>query len=129
MNLHEHQLLKVFVCLYLLNAIYPCGGKEATQASGKPGTQDTRPYAEHAVDHYNKAVEFQRTGALVEAVPEYLAATKAEPRMDEAWTNLGLAYLGLNRLKPAGNAFHQALLLRPTRVVTIKYPSGELQVN
>lgn len=70
-----------------------------------------KPYAKEAIKHYNRGVELHQNGYLQEASNEYKAAIDLEWRMMEAWSNLGLIYVGQKLYDKAIESFERALSL------------------
>lgn len=80
---------------------------------------DSRPYAEEAFKHYNRGVELHQAGFLNQAIAEYKIAIEADPRMEEAWSNLGGIYAAQRSYPKAMEAFEKALQLKPDRPTTL----------
>lgn len=78
-----------------------------------------KPYAEEAVKHYNRAVELQQSGFLSQSVGEYRAAIEADPRMEEAYSNLAGVYAAMTNYSKSIEAFEKALAWKPDRPMTL----------
>lgn len=76
---------------------------------------ETISYNEEAIKHFNKGHELQNSGFLNQAITEYQAAIAAEPRLEEAFSNLGILYTRQKSYNKAGESFQKALALRPDR--------------
>lgn len=76
-------------------------------------------YADEAVKHYNRGVEFHQNGSLNQAIQEYKLAIEADGRLAEAYSNLGAVYLAQKHYKNAAEAFNKALALKPDRPTTL----------
>ena len=100
-----------FAGLYALSAAE--GESDTGEKPKKKG------YADEAVKHYNRGVEFHQNGSLNQAVQEYKAAIEADGRLAEAYSNLGAVYLAQKSYKMAAEAFNKALALKPDRPTTL----------
>jgi tetratricopeptide (TPR) repeat protein len=104
-----------------------------SQPAKPPEAEEKRPYAEAAVKHYNRGVELHQSGFLNQAITEYRSAIEAEPRMEEAHSNLGLIYAAQRNYTKAIEAFNKALSLKPARpktlngLGTVLYARGKVQ--
>lgn len=85
----------------------------------KENTGKKKGYAEDAVKHYNRGVEFHQNGSLNQAIQEYKAAIEADGRLAEAYSNLGAVYLAQRNYAKAAEAFNKALALKPDRPTTL----------
>ncbi|MBD1912064.1 MULTISPECIES: tetratricopeptide repeat protein [unclassified Leptolyngbya] len=70
---------------------------------------------ESAESYFEEGVLFHRDGQFEQAIQSYQNATRVDPTFDDAYINLGLAYIQINQLDDAVNVFHQVLEL-PERV-------------
>lgn len=98
------------------------GGKEPSrQAREKTddGSSNSKPYAEDAIKHYNKGVELHHSGFFNQSIDEYKKAIDADPRIAEAYSNLGAVYLTQRSYSKAEDAFNKALSLKPNRPTTL----------
>jgi tetratricopeptide (TPR) repeat protein len=93
-------------------------GKPADPAQS-PNLNEKKPYAKEAVEHYNRGIELHQSGFVPQAVSEYKAAIEADPRMEEAYSNLGVIYAAQHSYAKAKDAFTQALQLKPNRPTTL----------
>ena len=73
---------------------------------------------EDAIQHYNKAVQFHLAGKLPEAISEYRLALVDDPRLAEAYSNLGLIYNQQHKYDQAMLEFHKALAINPKDAIT-----------
>jgi tetratricopeptide (TPR) repeat protein len=116
-----------FAGLYALSAAE--GEGDAGEKPKKKG------YADEAVKHYNRGVEFHQNGSLNQAVQEYKAAIEADGRLAEAYSNLGAVYLAQKSYAKAAEAFNKALALKPDRPTTLNglgnalYARGQAAVH
>jgi tetratricopeptide (TPR) repeat protein len=92
--------------------------KKAAEAPPAP-VNDKRPYSAEAVEHYNRGIELHQSGFLNQAIAEYKAAITADPRMEEAYSNLGVIYAAQHSYSKAKDAFTHALSLKPNRPTTL----------
>jgi tetratricopeptide (TPR) repeat protein len=92
------------------------GEAEGDAAAEKP---KKKQYAEDAVKHYNRGVEFHQNGSLNQAIQEYKAAILADGRLAEAYSNLGAVYLAQKSYEKAAEAFNKALALKPDKPTTL----------
>ncbi|MBA3859229.1 MAG: hypothetical protein C0507_20175 [Cyanobacteria bacterium PR.3.49] len=94
----------------------------AGEADGE-GEDASKPkkkgYAEEAVKHYNRGVEFHQNGDLNQAIKAYKEAILADGRLAEAYSNLGAVYLAQKSYDKAAEAFSKALALKPDRPTTL----------
>jgi len=93
-------------------------GKPADQAQA-PNPGEKKPYTKEAVEHYNRGIELHQSGFVPQAVAEYKAAIEADPRMEEAYSNLGVIYAAQHSYAKAKDAFTQAYQLKPNRPTTL----------
>jgi len=84
-----------------------------------PNSNDKKPYAKEAVEHYNRGIELHTSGFMSQAISEYRAAIEADPRMEEAFSNLGVIYAAQHNYAKAKDAFTEALKLKPNRPTTL----------
>ncbi len=89
---------------------------EADAGAEKP---KKKGYADEAVKHYNRGVEYHQNGSLNQAIQEYKAAIEADGRLAEAYSNLGAVYLAQKSYAKAAEAFNKALALKPDRPTTL----------
>jgi tetratricopeptide (TPR) repeat protein len=92
------------------------GEADADAPAEKP---KKKQYAEEAVKHYNRGVEFHQNGSLNQAIQEYKAAIVADGRLAEAYSNLGAVYLAQKSYDKAAEAFNKALALKPDKPTTL----------
>jgi len=92
------------------------GESDAADDSSKP---KKKGYAEEAVKHYNRGVEFHQNGDLNQAIKSYKEAIAADGRLAEAYSNLGAVYLAQKSYDKAAEAFTKALALKPDRPTTL----------
>lgn len=92
------------------------GEADADAPAEKP---KKKQYAEDAVKHYNRGVEFHQNGSLNQAIQEYKAAIVADGRLAEAYSNLGAVYLAQKSYDKAAEAFNKALALKPDKPTTL----------
>lgn len=92
------------------------GEADAESPADKP---KKKQYAEEAVKHYNRGVEFHQNGSLNQAIQEYKAAIAADGRLAEAYSNLGAVYLAQKSYDKAAEAFNKALALKPDKPTTL----------
>jgi len=93
-------------------------GKAPDQGQA-PAGGEKKPYAKEAVEHYNRGIELHQSGFVTQAVAEYKAAIDADPRMEEAYSNLGVIYAAQHSYAKANAAFTEALKLKPNRPTTL----------
>jgi tetratricopeptide (TPR) repeat protein len=86
-------------------------------------SEKQRPYSKEAVEHYNRAVELHLHNSLPEAASEYLEAVKADGRLEEAWSNLGVLYFNRGKFKDALEAYKKAIALNSNRTLNF-YGAG-----
>ena len=99
----------------------------APKRSNAVSTSDTkRPFAPAAVEHYNKGVELHQRHDIDGAIDEYVAAVRADDRIEPAWVNLAGAYAARKQLLFSKEAFEKALSLKPGRTVTLLGYAGLL---
>lgn len=67
------------------------------------------PYAEGAINHYNRGVQLHQEGHLNSALSEYQSAIDLDGRMYEAWCNQGVIYCGQKHYDKAIEAFEKSL--------------------
>jgi tetratricopeptide (TPR) repeat protein len=91
-------------------ALQPALAEESGEAKPRPKTYDPE-----AVKHYNTGLELQNSGFLNKAVQEYRAAIKADDRLEQAFSNLGLIFLQQKNYSRAQEAFDRALAIKPNR--------------
>jgi tetratricopeptide (TPR) repeat protein len=91
----------------------------SSKTSSKSGANDKKPYLEEAIKHYNRGVELHQSGFLNQAITEYKGAIEADPRMEEAYSNLGVIYAAQRNYPRAKEAFSTALSLKPKRPTTL----------
>ncbi len=72
---------------------------------------ETTPKARY---HFNLAIALRRLGRLDESIIQYQACLAKEPKMLQAWTNLGNVYRAKDSFEQAIDAFKQALEVEPT---------------
>jgi tetratricopeptide (TPR) repeat protein len=82
-------------------------------------TVNTGAYQLRAVEHYNKGVEFHQQGWLSKALVEYRAALDADPRMEEALSNMGGIFLAQNQKDKAVDCFVKALSMAHQNSIAI----------
>ncbi len=75
-------------------------------------------FADEAIEHYNAAVRLHLSGKLTEAAAEYKAAAEADPKIAEAYSNLGLIYNQQRKYDQAMGEFHKALTINPKDAIT-----------
>ncbi len=92
-----------------------------SQADAPPAApvDSKKPYSAAAVEHYNRAIDLHQSAFLKQAIAEYQAAIAADPRMEEAYSNLGVIYAAQHNYPKAKEAFTQALALKPNRPTTL----------
>jgi tetratricopeptide (TPR) repeat protein len=93
--------------------------EELTKPEQAIGSNDKKPYSPEAVKHYNRGVELHQSGFLNQAITEYKAAIEADPRMEEAYSNLGVIYAAQRNYPRAKESFTTALNLKPNRPTTL----------
>jgi len=104
-----------------------------TEGEIKGAPEKKGAYSEAAVKLYNRGVELHQAGFLNQAINEYRAAIDAEPRMEEAYSNLGGIYAAQRSYTKAIEAFEKALQLKPDRPTTLNgygtvlYAHGRLE--
>lgn len=91
----------------------------AIESSTTTTTTGDKPYAQEAVKHYNRGVELHQAGFFNQAIAEYRAAIESDPRMEEAWSNLGGIYAAQRSYPRAMEAFEKALAIKPDRPTTL----------
>jgi tetratricopeptide (TPR) repeat protein len=96
----------------------PADAKSA-DAGEPPAQNDKKPYSKEAVEHYNRGLDLHQSGFINQAVAEYKAAIEADPRMEEAYSNLGVIYAAQHSYPKAKEAFLAALKIRPNRPTTL----------
>jgi tetratricopeptide (TPR) repeat protein len=96
----------------------PADAKSA-DAGQPPAQNDKKPYSKEAVEHYNRGLDLHQSGFINQAVAEYKAAIEADPRMEEAYSNLGVIYAAQHSYAKAKEAFLSALKIRPNRPTTL----------
>ncbi len=75
-----------------------------------PPKKPDRPAAEKI---FKEALVSHRNGDLEKAIEQYHQAVETDHTYEQAFYNLGLAYYAAGKMKPAGEAFAQALTLNP----------------
>jgi tetratricopeptide (TPR) repeat protein len=65
---------------------------------------------------FDQAASLLHAGQFEYAITALDQVIKIQPRMPEAYVNLGYAYLGLNEYQTSANAFSKAIDLRPNQV-------------
>ncbi len=100
-----------------LNSLYTQSVAEGEAAEGEKPKK--KGYADEAVKHYNRGVEFHQNGSLNQAIQEYKLAIEADGRLAEAYSNLGAVYLAQKSYAKAAEAFNKALALKPDRPTTL----------
>ncbi|MCI0504531.1 MAG: tetratricopeptide repeat protein [Gammaproteobacteria bacterium] len=65
---------------------------------------------------FDQAASLLHAGQFAYAITALDQVIKIQPRMPEAYVNLGYAYLGLNEYQTSANAFSKAIDLRPNQV-------------
>lgn len=66
-----------------------------------------------ALAHYQSAIEVSKKGDHVKAIDELKAAVAQYPSFTQAFNELGVQYLKVNRLEDADSSFRQALTIDP----------------
>ena len=66
-----------------------------------------------ALAHYDSAIELAKKGNHTEAIAELKLALAEHPTFTQAFNELGVQYLRLNRFEDADNSFQQALKIDP----------------
>ncbi len=75
----------------------------------EPGAPRIEPYKLDAWKHYNRGVELHQQGLLDAAKNDYLQAVQIDPRMEEAWCNLGIIYNVEKNYEKAEEIFKKCL--------------------
>ncbi len=104
-------LLAVCTQFLLISAVL---AEEATETKPRP-----KSYDPEAVKHYNKGLELQNSGFFNKAAEEYRFAIKADDRLEQAYSNLGLVYIAQKNYPRAREAFDRALALKPNRPTSL----------
>lgn len=99
-----------------VNAVLAGDAEGEAEDGSKP---KKKGYAEDAVKHYNRGVEFHQNGDLNQAIKAYKEAIVADGRLAEAYSNLGAVYLAQKSYDKAAEAFSKALALKPDRPTTL----------
>jgi len=96
------------------------GSVELKSQKARKSGKDYLPvkFSDEAVEHYNNAVRFHLTGKLPEAIVEYKSAIDADPKIGEAYSNLGLIFNQQHKYDQAMAEFHQALAINPKDAIT-----------
>jgi tetratricopeptide (TPR) repeat protein len=108
----------------------PADSSASTTAA--PPTK-TGPYSPEAVKHYNRAVELHQSGFLNQAIDEYKEALASDPRIEQAWSNLGGIYAAQRNYTKAIDALQKALDIKPDRpttlnaLATVLYARGKIE--
>jgi tetratricopeptide (TPR) repeat protein len=97
---------------------------DATAADATPAAADSsvdqKKYPPgDAVKHYNRGVELHTAGFMNQAVEEYKQALNCNPKMEQAWSNLGAIYTAQRSWTHALEAFEKALAIKPDRATTL----------
>lgn len=115
----KQHILLTYSLLLLLTVLLPASGLLALSAWAQDAPAEAKPksrgYDPEAVKHYNHGLELQNSGFLNKAVEEYRAAIKADDRLEQAYSNLGLIYIAQNNFDKAKEAFDKALSIKPNR--------------
>jgi tetratricopeptide (TPR) repeat protein len=89
-----------------------CGSAYAIGSEIRKSDDTSRkPYSTETIQHYNRGVELHAQGQVDEAISEYKLATRADSRMEQAWSNLGSAYAQEKSYDQAIQAFQKALAI------------------
>lgn len=92
----------------------------AGEAKSEPKVVETnKPYSKEAIQFFNDGVELHKTGYLNKAITAYKAAIKADDRIEQAWSNLGLLYTAQKNWTKALEAFDKALELKPKSTTSL----------
>lgn len=100
-------------------AVNAVAAGDAEGEGEQDGSKKKKGYAEEAVKHYNRGVEFHQNGDLNQAIKAYKEAIIADGRLAEAYSNLGAVYLAQKSYDKAAEAFTKALALKPDRPTTL----------
>ena len=83
---------------------FSMGGQKKGAAQPKPppsvAAQPTQQPSPAAV-HFMKAISLHKAGKIDQAIPEYKATIKADPRIMPAYMNLAMIYMSKGNLKDA----------------------------
>jgi tetratricopeptide (TPR) repeat protein len=114
---HKRDQWHISIAYGLLLAILSLlGGASASYSEEASAVKPRRKgYDPEAVKHYNRGLELQQAGFLNKAVEEYRNAIKADDRLEQAYSNLGLIYLAQKNYSRAQEAFDRALAIKPSR--------------
>lgn len=97
----------------------PGAQSAAGSANGLPSPQPVQGPAGKATEDrgareaFQAGVDAAQRGDNVGAESQFRRALEREPKLDYAWTNLGVVYERQNRLQDADQAYRKALQLRP----------------
>lgn len=125
MTAHRKPVIEIVVIVSCLSGLLFLPGMPAWAAEGEADAAADAPktkkkqYADEAVKHYNRGVEFHQNGSLNQAIQEYKAAIEADGRLAEAYSNLGAVYLAQKSYTKAAEAFNKALALKPDKPTTL----------
>jgi tetratricopeptide (TPR) repeat protein len=75
----------------------------------EPAAPHAEPYKHDALEHYNDAVRLHQQGLLDGAKQDYLKAVRIDPRIEEAWCNLGGIYDREKNYEKAEEVFKKSL--------------------
>lgn len=117
-------LLALSILLFV--ALPPANSQEAAETKPK---QQRKNYDPDAVKHYNRGLELQQAGFLNKALEEYKAAIKADDRLEQAYSNLGLIYISQSNFVKAQEAFDKALAIKPNRPTSLNGLASVLYHN
>jgi tetratricopeptide (TPR) repeat protein len=80
---------------------------------------DKKVSTQEASKHFYRAVELHQSGFFNQAIAEYKAAIELDSKMEEAFSNLGVIYVGQRNYPKAKEAFQTALSLKPGRPTSL----------
>lgn len=89
---------------------------DTTKVEVKPTAKELR---KQAVKHYNQGVELHKKGHFNKAILEYKEAINANPKLEQAYSNLGLIYTAQKSWNKAMEAFEKALEIKPDRATSL----------
>ena len=89
------------------------------KSESAPEQKPKKSARREAIEHYNKGVELHKQGQFNRAIAEYKEAIQANPKLEQAYSNLGLLYTAQKNWTKAMESFEKALEIKPDRTTSL----------